>query len=113
MLTSTAVSTQVDVGKLSERALRRLRITARVLQQRGMRFSADRKKAVGEVLDAARQQADAQELKSIVDWLEAFESTPPTRTVDDAQRWWQRSAEALRAQGTYELIASGARWGQP
>jgi hypothetical protein len=76
MLTATIAPPVVDVAKLSARALNRLRITARVLRQRGLRFSDDRNKAIAEVLDAARRQVDAEELKSMVDWLEAYESTP-------------------------------------
>lgn len=82
----------VDVDKLSPRALKRLRILARMLMQRGYRFHGDAQAAIRQVLHAAKRQRDHEELRSLVDWVEEYD-----RAEEERQRIAARLAPAYRA----------------
>lgn len=67
---------QADKGQeqpeLGERAKHRLRIAARLMRQRGMDFPKEGN-FYGQVLSALERQADREQLRELVDWLEEYE----------------------------------------
>lgn len=74
------------MNKLSPRAIRRIRILARLLMGRGFRFYGDAATAMQQVLKAAQRQADQDALREQVDWLEAYDTA------------WQQERERAQSQ---------------
>ena len=74
MLSASLRSDAIDVNKLSPRAIRRIRILARLLMGRGFRFYGDAATAMQQVLKAAQRQADQDALREQVDWVEAYDT---------------------------------------
>lgn len=89
MLSATLQPTALDVSKLSPRALKRLRILARLLMGRGFRFYGDAATAMQQVLKAAQRQKDQESLREQVDWVEAYDRT------------WQQEADRQQAQAEH------------
>lgn len=63
---------------LTDRAKSRLRIAAGFLRRRGIRFGIDKDgDFYGAVLKALDEQPDKDELRSLVDWVEAYDRVAP------------------------------------
>jgi hypothetical protein len=86
MLSTTLSSDVLDVAKLSPRAIKRMRILARLLMGRGFRFYGDAATAMQQVLKAAQRQKDRDALREQVDWVEAYEQV------------WQQQRQCLLSQ---------------
>lgn len=92
--------------KFSDRALKRLRILARLLMERGLRFSDDATEAIEQVLAAADKQKDIELLRWRVDFIEATEATESMTASDAAHYHWQKLRARMQSEGIYDLIAN-------